>query len=217
MDYLLARSKKLFCGITIVEVMIVVVIIAFLALIVFWANKTQVYKGYDSRRKADIAEIKIAIEQYEKDHDCYPLSDVVSCKPGTGLQPYLEKIPCDPRNGSTYYYEYEKTLCPKWYWLYANLENKTDKQATPGIGPNGAFNYSSGSPNAPSSGQTPSPSQFFGCKSGSCVPIAWDPTRPGPACDPNSGSSDCDRPCRDDLGLPIHQDATRHSLVVVQC
>jgi len=60
-------------GATLTELMVVVAIIAFLALLAFWALRTQVFKGFDSRRKTDIYQIKVAVEEYEKDHDCYPL------------------------------------------------------------------------------------------------------------------------------------------------
>src|SRR3990170_6469076 len=93
-------------GITLTELMIVVVIIAALALLAFWALRTQIFKGYDARRKGDIARIKVAVEEYEKDHDCYPLPQLVVCDPGTGLRPYLDSIPCDPRTGASYYYDH---------------------------------------------------------------------------------------------------------------
>jgi prepilin-type N-terminal cleavage/methylation domain-containing protein len=195
-------------GITLTELMIVVVIIGFLALLAFWASRTQVFKGYDARRKSDIRMIKIAIEEYEKDHDCYPMPQLVLCdqpvgNPGTGLRPYLDKIPCDPRTGASYYYEYEDSACPKWYRLYAALENTRDKDYLGPVGPGGSFNYYSGSPNSPSG--TTSPSVFYGCQSGSCVSIGWDDTRPGPACDPNYGNSTCYGQCRDVNGTPINE------------
>ncbi len=177
---------------TITELLIVVVIIAALALLAFWAVRTQVLKGYDARRKADIARIKVAVEEYEKDHDCYPPSELVVCDPGTGLRPYIEKIPCDPRTGASYFYDHDGSECPKWYRFYTTLEN---------LESSGDFNYSSGSPNAPlrSGGWN-----FYGCRIGLCTPIDWDPNRPGPECDPNYASSTCYGRCIDN-GLPANE------------
>lgn len=184
-------------GVTLTELMIVVVILAALALLAFWALRTQVFKGYDSRRKTDIYQIKVAVEEYEKDHDCYPLPQLVVCQPGTGLRPYLDKIPCDPRTGASYFYDHDDSVCPKWYRLYANLENG-------GSGDFGDFNYYSGSPNAPYPGG--GAQDFYGCRSGACTPINWDSDRPGPECDPNYGSSSCYGQCIDsETGQPINE------------
>ena len=181
-------------GVTLTELLIIVAIIAFLALLAFWAYRTQVFKGFDSRRKTDIYQIKVAVEEYEKDNDCYPLPQLVVCDPGTGLRPYLDKIPCDPRTGASYYYDHEDSTCPKWFRLYTTLENLKDTDFMGSIGPNGSYNYYSGSPNAPISGYQGG-IDFYGCKSGVCVPILWDPNRPGPECDPNYQTAACYGQC----------------------
>ena len=54
-------------GMTLIEVMIVVAIIAFLAVLVTGYLRSQVFKGNDARRKADMKRIGIAMEEYEKD------------------------------------------------------------------------------------------------------------------------------------------------------
>jgi prepilin-type N-terminal cleavage/methylation domain-containing protein len=204
------KSKNILKGFTLVEVIIVVVIIASLVLLAIAFFRGQIFKGNDARRKGDINRIKIGLEEYEKDHNCYPLSQTVVCNPGTGLTPYLDKIPCDPTTHASYYYEYENSSCPSWYRVYTKLENSSDTAIVSGIGPNGAFNYYSGSPNAP--GATPGPSSapapsggggggaggqsgFYGCISGACVPISWDSNRPGPECDPNYQNATCYGSC----------------------
>ena len=181
-------------GFTITEVLIVISIIAFLGLLAFWAYRTQIFKGYDSRRKTDIYQIKIAVEEYEKDHDCYPLPQVMVCEPGTGLQPYIPKIPCDPRTGASYYYDHEDSTCPKWFRIYSTLENLRDPDSTSGIGPEGVYNYYGSSPNAPNPGYQGG-STFYGCFAGTCTQIQWDPNRPGPECDPNYQNSTCYGEC----------------------
>lgn len=192
-------------GATLIELIVVVGIIAFLALIAFWAYRTQFFKGYDSRRKTDMYQIKVAVEEYEKDHDCYPLPQLVVCAPGTGLRPYLDRIPCDPITKASYYYDHEDSFCPKWFRIYTTLENLKDPNYAGTIGPNGVYNYYVSSPNAPKAGYSGS-SAFYGCRSGGCVSIAWDASRPGPECDPNYSNSACYGQCTDSgTGAPINE------------
>jgi type II secretory pathway pseudopilin PulG len=195
------KSRKKSKGLTLIEVLIVVGILTFLVLMVLLAFRNQIFKGNDAKRKGDIHKIQVAIEEYEKDYNCYPLPSQVVCDPGTGLQPYLDKIPCDPTTDASYYYEPEDATCPEWYRLYTVLENEKDADLISSIGPQGDFNYYASSPNAPipipsSSGDSDSEeSDFYGCRSGVCVPILWDSSRPGPECDPNYQSPSCYSQC----------------------
>jgi len=197
-------------GMTLIEIMIVVSILALLALLATAYLRSQIFKSYDARRKAEMKRISTAVEEYEKDNDCYPLSSTVVCtNDGVNLRPYLEKIPCDPVSKASYFYEHEDSICPKWYRIYTSLENTSDVDYQAGIGPNAAFSYEYSSPNAPTVAQvvpvasgapTPASSSvpqvdFYGCVSGSCVQIAWNPLRPGPECDPNFQNSSCYGQC----------------------
>lgn len=200
-------KKKVFSAATLIEIVVTVSIIAFLAAIALIYLRVQVFKGQDGRRKADIRRIQTAVEEYERDHNCYPLPSNLTCNPGTKLSPYLNKIPCDPVTGGSYMYVIQDSNCPSWYKIYSKLENPKDPSVVNGIGPNGAFNYVVGSSNAPvdeSSGQSSTPppsgsgggsSGFYGCVGGVCVPIAWDSSRPGPACDPNYQNDTCYNQC----------------------
>ncbi len=180
-------------GLTLVELIIVVSIIVLLLLIAITYFRSQLFKGLDTKRKADVNRIKVAIEEYEKDHDCYPPPQIVVCDPGTGLSPYLDKIPCDPGTKSSYFYDYESAACPSWYRIYTNLDN-IDTATAPQCGPNGAFNYFASSPNAPACNLNITDS-LYGCKNAVCVPLYWDATRPGPECDPNYQSPTCYGQC----------------------
>lgn len=190
-------------GFTLTELLIVVSIIAFLGILVTGYLRSQVFKGNDVKRKAEIKRISIAVEEYEKDNNCYPISSVVSCVNTAGLQPYLDKIPCDPETKSSYFYEQEDSSCPKWFRLYSNLTNKNDLDIILNIGPNSAFNYVYESPNAPElipgagggGGDGNTPSNFYGCFSGICTPIQWDSSLPGPECSPNFQNSTCYGQC----------------------
>jgi len=201
------REKKR--GFTLTEVLIVVLVLASLIALILFALRNQIFKGNDAKRKGDIHRIRIAMEEYEKDNNCYPTPDMIICKPGIGLQPYLNKIPCDPTTKASYYIEVEDSTCPSWYRIYLNLENKVDSDidetgCTYGCGPNLSYNFFVSSPNAPmpatgfapEASSTPEPSivpdvNFYGCFDGICRRISWDSERPGPECDPNWQRGTC--------------------------
>lgn len=194
-------------GMTLIELLVVMVIITALIVLITAFLRSQIFKANDARRKAEMRRIGIAAEEYEKDNNCYPLPNLVICKPGTGLQPYLDKVPCNPINNSSYFYEHEDSVCPSWYRIYSNLENTLDPDYINGLGPAGVYSYVYQSSNAPDLVivETTPPSggggggipgtDFYGCFSGACTPILWDPTRPGPECDPNFQNATCYGQC----------------------
>lgn len=223
MDILKKKTKL--AGMTLPELLVVVTIITILIVFILWYFRGQIFKGNDAKRKGDLHKIQVAVEEYEKDNNCYPLPSLMVCDPGIGLKPYVPKIPCDPTTSASYFYEHEDSTCPGWYRIYTSLENEADPDieelgCTYGCGPGLAYNYYVFSPNAPdpekgtgsegngsegngSEGNGGIPSDFYGCFIGVCQPINWDPTRPGPECDPNYGSSTCYDQCTDpDTGLP---------------
>lgn len=176
-------------GFTLVELLIAIAIIAVLAALIVAYFVNQIHKANDAKRLADITRIQQALEEYEKDHNCYPPADALKCNPGTGLQPYLDKIPCDPETHNSYIYEVPGNVCNNWYMLVTDI---------------GGSPYTKASDNAPSvlpptpgaSGSGGSPAMgFYGCTNGICVPVQWDTSRPGPACDPNYQSSNCYGQC----------------------
>lgn len=178
-------------GLSLVELVIVVTVIAALSIIAIAFYRNQSAKALDSKRKADLMRIQIAVEEYEKDHQCYPPPQLLNCNPGTNLQPYIDKIPCDPVTKASYYYDYDVNTCSTWYRVYANLN---DTSSGLSIGPNGAFNYFVSSPNAPEAGLTQI-GNLFGCKGGFCVQVLWNNIRPGPECDPTFKSPTCYGQC----------------------
>lgn len=192
-----------FSGLTLIELIIVVSVIALLVLLGLFFFKGQLFKGRDARRKSDIKRIQVAVEEYEKDHDCYPPPSVVVCDPGSGLAPYLNKIPCDPLTGESYFYEPQDLSCPSWYLIYAKLENQKDPDFIFGVGPGAAYSYVAGSSNAPlptpavspTAGTGPSPtgggqSGYWGCKNGVCTPLSSQTE-----CSPNYTTSACGNGC----------------------
>lgn len=177
-------------GVTLVELLVVVTILIILAAFAIMYLRSQIFKGQDAKRKGDMHKIQVAIEEYEKDHNCYPLSQLVVCDPGTGLRPYISKIPCDPTTRTSYYYGYEDSTCPSWYQLYTSLEYESDENIMGNIGPMGNYNYCLTSPNAPECVVSGLP-QVWGCFSGSCLSIDWDPSINQCECQPCFEDSDC--------------------------
>ncbi|EKE05841.1 MAG: hypothetical protein ACD_19C00176G0063 [uncultured bacterium] len=186
------KTKKAF---TLTELLIVIGIIGLLGVLITAYLRSQVFKANDARRKAEIKRIGIAVEEYEKDNDCYPTT--VTCTANTSLRPYLDSIPCDPVSKSPYYYEHDGTSCPKWYRLYADLENEKDNDYQAGIGLDSAYSYYQSSPNAPALELTPpvGGDAFYGCFSGVCTPIS------GPEACPNYNVSNRDD-CYGNCGTP---------------
>lgn len=154
-------------GLTLIEIIIVITIIVALAVLLLWAWQNQALKGRDARRRADLAKIRTALEDYYNDHGCYPPASALACDPGTGLQPYITKIPCDPITGESYHYEFEGLdTCPNGYVLFTNLETIPKG----GCGPGNLYNY--GLPNPGTQFFCGAGTSVFGCKSFSCVPVS---------------------------------------------
>lgn len=138
-------------GFTLIEVIVMVSILAFLGSMVLNSVASQVYKGNDAKRKGDLDRLKVAIEEYEKDHNCYP-PPATLC--GTDWVPYLDKIPRDPKTSLNYGYEVPSGTCPYYYKLYAKLENAQDRDITSAVCSGtccseSSYNYKVTSPNAP--------------------------------------------------------------------
>lgn len=178
-------------GMTLVELVIVVTIIAALAVIALAFYRGQSAKALDAKRKADLARIQVAIEEYEKDYECYPPPQLLACEPGTGLAPYIDKTPCDPATKASYYYDFDTNTCSSWYRLYANLSNDS---GTP-IGPLGAFDYYVSSSGAPDATLTQIGINKYGCRGGFCVDLLWNSQINGWECVPIFNSPSCNGQC----------------------
>jgi len=140
-------TKKAF---TLTEILIVMGVLAIISVIATSFFRGQILKGRDAKRKSDVKQISTVLEEYYADNECYPANGAVSCTPGDFLQPYLNKIACDPESNISYPYTAEVSTCPSWFRLFALLENKSDPDIVPEIGPSGEYNWTLASPNAPS-------------------------------------------------------------------
>lgn len=121
-------------GMTIAEIVVAVAIVAILSTLVLFSfnPRLQLGKSNDSRRKADLKRISIALEDYSGDHPCYPsvIYQNTGCLPSGEIKPYLNNIPCDPRTHEQY--PYARPDDCKEFVIYATLE--TENIASYGLG-----------------------------------------------------------------------------------
>lgn len=206
-------KTKIRKGLSLIEVLVVVAIVALLVIAGIQIFTRQIAKGNDARRKSDMDRIKIAIEEYEKDNNCYPnaeLMDNCGWDESIPIHPYLSNVPCDPVTKEPYSYEPDGNTCSKWFRLYTILQNVSDVNIISGIGPDDKYNYYISSQNAPvletttrTTSPTPTPSYVeipvYGCISGICQRIYYD-SDSNPACQPNYDSSNCYNQC----GTPVN-------------
>ncbi len=99
---------------TLIEILVVATIIGLLASIGAVSYTQFVKQSRDAKRKADLEQIRAAIEMYRSNKGYYPTTanfTFSSCtSPGSvsdGSSTYLSKAPNDPKCSTTYYYYYE--------------------------------------------------------------------------------------------------------------
>ena len=177
---------RLHKGFTLAELLIVITIILILGLVLLVGINplAQIFKGYDARRRADLNKIKIGLEAYYSDHECYPQFDrdsegkITYVCDSDFLKPYIDKMPCDPNSHKPYniYLVPENSVCPQQYSVYAQVYSFFDRNATKiekcdstiavfSSGMNlGDINYGC-------SGTTIC-SEHFGCKDGYCQKLS---------------------------------------------
>lgn len=94
-------------GFTLIEVLVVTAIIGLLAVAGVVSYTSLNRSSRDSRRKADLEEIRAAFEQWRSDYGSYPTSLTVNCAAGglvSGANTYLAQIPKDPQCFNNSYY-----------------------------------------------------------------------------------------------------------------
>ena len=128
-------------GMTMIELMLVVLIIAILAVLLFTNYWLQQAKAHDTKRKVELEELRKALISYEVDKSRFPVTEDVVCG-SEALKPYINKVPCEP-DGTSFYYE---TPALDKFIAYTNLEWASDpeigrKGCWVGCGPNYSYNY----------------------------------------------------------------------------
>ena len=116
-------------GLTLIELLIVIAILAILLLIGLMSWRSQFNKAKDANRKDDLQRLSIAFEDYFTDNDCYPSADILDNCGGDELAPYLDSIPCDSLTNTKYCYIPDDTppgTCPRYYRLLSSLDYTDD-------------------------------------------------------------------------------------------
>lgn len=213
-------------GLTLVEILIVITLLAVLFFLSFMVYSSQVSKAYDAKKKDDLERLRFALQEYYENNQCFPAG--LNC--GQPFLPYLETVPCDPQTGRPYLYLAEAAACPNWFKLYSQLRNAQDPAiakigCSAGVDPSGtgvSYNYGvsstnvrvcegaaaspppSGSPAGSPAGSppaSPSPSPevpYTSCFGTECQEIAG----PG-VCDVYFNNLTCSGGCVDSYGQPL--------------
>jgi len=149
---------------------------------------TQIFRGFDTVRKTDLAKLKVAFESYYEDHGCYPDDTVLSECGGSGLNPYMDKIPCDPSTKEPYesFLTPSIATCKQNFVIYTTLANIFDPDGKKipycdNVYATNSSGVSQGTVIAGCSGMTLCP-LLFGCVNGTCSLVAEDSF---PVCYPN--------------------------------
>jgi len=130
------KMKKIF-GYTLIELLVVISIIGILmsfALVAFQGTRKS---ARDARRKADLEQIRAALELCYSTSGSYPGSITTGSPITCGAPPatYLQAVPADPL-GADYLY----TGAANSYTLCANLEGGAENSGCPGSC-TGIYNY----------------------------------------------------------------------------
>lgn len=105
---------------TLIEILVVTTIIVLLTAVGVVSYSSFSKSSRDARRKADLDQVRAALEMYRSNEDAYPAGDWVSL---SVLTPnYIQSLPTDPKN-STYSYYYSGTAND--YVIGAYLEADT--------------------------------------------------------------------------------------------
>ncbi len=111
-------------GFTLIEILVTVTVVGILAGLTLTASMSSRKVARDGKRKADLEQIRSALEIYRSDVKAYPASL------GNLVSVYLDKVPDDPLSG-TYTYSYTLSS-PNSYTLCSYLETSSTSQ--PGCG-----------------------------------------------------------------------------------
>ncbi len=137
-------SKKIrLLGLSLMEILIIVTLIITIAVavLILFNPKRQIEKGWDSKRKTELGQLRKILEDWYNDKNCYPRPNQIcydsvvnnTCHicgrvlTPTDFSPYLKTLPCDPQHPTKkYLYQVDNVTCPTWYRIYTTLSNPAD-------------------------------------------------------------------------------------------
>ena len=136
MNQELRIKNKIRFGFTLVEVLVAVTIMAILSTIGYVSYSAAGRSGRDAKRKADLENIRSALEIYKAENNCYPPNDNTD---PNGINKtkfnstYINPFPQDPKSPYKYWFQPQSgdNSCKdgswgaKTYALCAYLENGT--------------------------------------------------------------------------------------------
>lgn len=111
-------------GFTLVELLVVITIIAFLSTIGFVMYGQFTKSARDARRQSDLKFIQSALEDFHADQLYYPQTVVSGSKLELGSRIYMTEVPKDPIASQSYFYDPSGCASSKCtgYCLYSNME-----------------------------------------------------------------------------------------------
>ena len=120
-------------GFTLIELLVVISIIGVLSTIGLTSFKTANEKARNSRRIADIQQLRSALGMYrsEPGHTGYPTAETVGSD-FSGISGYLSgKTVKDPKNSGSYVYSYTPAGCGATYCSSYTLTYYAEPEASP--------------------------------------------------------------------------------------
>ena len=137
MNRRLLKNKK---GFTLIELLVVIAIIGVLASIVLASLNTARRKGRDTRRVADVGQIRLALELYFDSSRSYPPGTQAALA-GLVSPTYIAQVPADPLGAVYSYQAHDNTATPgvcgaspcAGYILRSQLEDATNQAFTTDI------------------------------------------------------------------------------------
>jgi len=114
----LPAHRKMVCGFTLIEIMVVITIIGILVTLTLLGLQGSRESARDARRRSDIESIRAGLELYKADCKKYPIGNILSqdslkgdgsitsCAAGNT---YISNMPEDPTGGTTRVYKYSST------------------------------------------------------------------------------------------------------------
>lgn len=109
--------KKAF---TLIEILVVITIITMLATVGAGSYSILTKNSLDSRRKADLEQIRASLEMWRSNNGTYPTLVPTGAIFSDGVNTYLQKVPTDPK---TPIFNYNLVVTANTYTLGAYLEN----------------------------------------------------------------------------------------------